>query len=114
MYSPDVAAELRRRGHDAIHVSELGLAGRSDADVLAAAAAEGRAFVTNNIGDYIVLFKRLVDEGNDHFGILLTSDRSLPRNRRAIGLYVRVLDELMRANPSDDAFRNQLRWLTPD
>lgn len=112
MYSPKIAAELRARGHDVIHASELGLAGRSDSEVFAAIAAEGRAILTNNVADYVRLFTRAADEGTHHEGILLTSDRSLPRNRTTIGLFVRVLGEFLTANPSDDAFRNQLRWVT--
>jgi predicted nuclease of predicted toxin-antitoxin system len=114
MYSPRIAVELRARGHDVIHASELGLAGRSDIELFAAVSAERRAIVTNNADDYVRLFAHAADEGTDHSGILLTSDRSLPRSRKTIGLFVRVLDELMSANASDDAFRNQLRWLTPD
>jgi hypothetical protein len=112
MYSPEIAAELRRRGHDVRHASELGLAGRSDRDVFAAVAAEGRAVLTNNAADYVRLFTLAADDGMDHAGILLTSDRSLPRRRETIGLYVRVLDELLTANADADAFRNQLYWLS--
>lgn len=111
MYSPQIAAQLRRRGHDVVHAAELGLAGRPDSEVFAAIAAQGRAIVTNNADDYVRLFRQAAADGVDHAGILLTSDRSLPRRKATIGRFVRVLDELLASNPSDDALRHQLRWL---
>lgn len=109
MYSPEIAVELRRRGRDVIHAVELELGGKSDTDVFAVASE--RTIVTNNADDYVRLFAQAAAEGVDHAGILFTSDRSLPRTRAGIGLLVRVLDELLEQNPSDDALRNQLRWL---
>ncbi len=111
MYSPEIAAQLRRRGHDVAHAAELGLAGRPDSEVFAAIVAQGRTVVTNNADDYTRLFSQAAADGQDHAGILLTSDRSMPRKKATIGLFVRVLDQLLKSNPSDDAVRNQLRWL---
>lgn len=111
MYSPEIAAQLRRRGHNVVHATELDLAGTSDAEVFAAMAAEGRAIVTNNADDYTLLFSRAAGEGLEHSGVFLTSDRSMPRSRAGIGLFVRVLEDVLEGSPSDDAYRNQLRWL---
>ena len=53
MFPPAVAALLREKyGHDAVHVCEAGLAGAEDAQVAAAARAEGRAVVTENVADF--------------------------------------------------------------
>jgi Domain of unknown function (DUF5615) len=51
---PTAAAELlrTRHGHDAVHVTEVGLRGADDAQVAAAARAQGRAVVTENVVDY--------------------------------------------------------------
>lgn len=114
MYSPRIAVELRGRGHDVVHAAELDLAGTSDDDVFAVAVSERRAIVTNNVDDFVRIFARAADEQRGHAGILLTSDRSLPRSVRTTGLYVRVLEELLNANPAEDAFSGQLRWITPD
>lgn len=111
MYSPEIARQLRRRGHDVVHAAELGLAGKPDGDVFAAVAEQGRAIVTNNADDYTRLFRLAAAGGVDHDGIFLTSDRSLPRNRAGIGLLVRVLAELLERNPGDGACRGELRWL---
>lgn len=39
-------------GHDAVHVAEVGLRGADDAQVAAAARAQGRAVVTENVADF--------------------------------------------------------------
>jgi hypothetical protein len=51
---PSAAAVLLREkyGHDAVHVSEVGLQAADDASVAAAGRAEGRAIVTENVADY--------------------------------------------------------------
>ena len=112
MYSPQIASQLRSRNHDVLSVSERpDLMGRSDEELFAAMAADNRAIVTNNAADFVLLFQRETAEGMDHAGLLLTSDRSLPRTKAGIGRYVAVLDDLLTSHPTDDALRNQLRWL---
>lgn len=112
MYSPQIASRLRSRGHDVVSVTErTELAGRSDEELFASMAAEHRAIVTNNVATLVPLLQQAVTAGIDHAGLLLTSDRSLPRTKAAIGRYVTVLDELLVPHPDDDALRNQLRWL---
>jgi hypothetical protein len=51
---PAAAAGLLRDkyGHDAMHVTEAGLRGVPDTQVAAAARAEGRAVVTENVADF--------------------------------------------------------------
>jgi hypothetical protein len=51
---PAAAAALLRDscGHDAVHVAEAGRRAAEDADVAAAARAEGRAVVTENVADF--------------------------------------------------------------
>jgi hypothetical protein len=51
---PVAAAELLRNsyGQDAVHVAEVGLRATDDAQVAAAARAEGRAVVTENVADF--------------------------------------------------------------
>jgi len=46
------AVMLRDYGHDALHVAEIGLRATADAQVAAAARADGRALVTENVRDY--------------------------------------------------------------
>jgi Domain of unknown function (DUF5615) len=51
---PAAAAEILRTkyGHDAVHVTEVGLPAVDDMQVAAAARAEGRAVVTENVADF--------------------------------------------------------------
>jgi hypothetical protein len=53
---PVAAAERQRdlHGHDAVHVAEVGLRATDDALVAAAARAQGRAMVTENVADFAV------------------------------------------------------------
>lgn len=52
MFPTGTAVMLRETyGHDAVHVTEIGLRGAEDAHV-AAARAEGRAVVTENVADF--------------------------------------------------------------
>lgn len=53
MFPPDAAVLLREQhGHDAVHVCEVGLQAAEDAQVTAAARAEGRAIVTENVAEF--------------------------------------------------------------
>jgi len=111
-YSPEIARQLRRRGHDVASVKErIDLVGVSDEELFRRMASERRAIVTNDVDDFTLILGRLASAEEEHFGLLFTSDRSMPRNRQSIGLFVRVLGQLLRQNPSEDAFRNRVRWL---
>lgn len=79
---------LRTAGHDVRTASDEGLDGRSDADVLAHANAEGRVLLTKNADHY----SDLHDEGKQHAGILVvyedfsrTKHMSLSDVVRAVG-----------------------------
>lgn len=53
MFPPATAGLLRDKyGYDAVHVAEVGLKGAEDAQVAAAARAEDRAVVTENVADF--------------------------------------------------------------
>lgn len=112
MFAPEIARQLRQRGHDVVSVKERpDLIGATDAELLALMATEGRAIVTNNAVDFIQLAAHAVRDEQDQAGLLLTSDRSLPRQRRTIGRFVEVLAALLREHPEEESYRNQPRWL---
>jgi len=110
-YANDIAAQLRAAGHDAVTVSERGLRGSDDEPLLVLAASEDRALLTNNARDFLRLVARWAASGDDHCGLLLTSDSSMPRGKNTIGRYVDTLRQLMDANPGARALANQVRWL---
>jgi predicted nuclease of predicted toxin-antitoxin system len=55
MLPPDTAVELIDRGHDALSVVVLGLAGQPDLVIFETAVVQGRVVVTENVGDYAAL-----------------------------------------------------------
>ena len=114
LYTPLIAARLRKLDHDVISVHDRsGLLGTPERDLLELMAAERRAIVTANIADFMALVSRLALEGRDHHGLLLTSDAAMPRSRNTIGLYVRTIDRYLIAHPAEDALRNRVGWLAP-
>ena len=110
--APQIARELRSRGHDVEAVIERAeLVSLPDRELFVRMAVERRAIVTNNASDYIALFGETMAAGQECYGLVLTSDRSMPRSKNTIGLFVRVLDAILRTHPAEDALRNQVRWL---
>jgi hypothetical protein len=95
MYPPSLAQRLRDHGHDAVAVLdiEVGLAFRSDDDVLAWAARNGRCVVTENVSD----FARLANIGAPHAGIVFVSSQRFPRTRTGLTRIGDALDAAMTA-----------------
>lgn len=67
-----LAQVLRDRGHDVVHVTELGLSGAPDQVVFQRAIDAGRTVLTHNVADFLVLTQDLADEGEAHTGLLLS------------------------------------------
>lgn len=83
MYPPALAQRLRTGGHDVVAALdvEVGLASKSDEDVLNWAARNNRCVVTENVSD----FARLAQQGSAHCGLVFVSSRRFPRT--ATGLH---------------------------
>ena len=82
MYTPAIAEGLRDRGHDVISVHERpDLVAAPDSAIFAAAQAEERAIVTNNVRDFMPLAHEALQTRSIFYGLVLTSDRSLPREQ---------------------------------
>lgn len=71
MYPPALADGLRAVGIDARTVSELGLAGSSDRDVLAAAISTGRIVLTENVADFTRIAADHVSAGDQQPGLII-------------------------------------------
>ncbi|GGJ75149.1 hypothetical protein GCM10010123_01390 [Pilimelia anulata] len=82
MYPPALAERLRGKGHDVLAVLDLGvgLASRSDEDVLAWANRHRRCVVTENVSD----FGRLASQGAAHRGLILVRAKRFPRTRHGL------------------------------
>lgn len=114
LYPQAIAITLRGRGFDVVSLHELpGLEGIRDEQVLARAADEGRALVTENTADFVPIVRRWLAEGRTHHGLLLTSPASLPRSRDTVGRHVRALGDFLGAHPEADPLQDQVRWVPP-
>jgi len=110
--SPEIAAELVKRGHDVVAVAvDPGLAGLPDEQVLEWATGQGRCLVTENVKDYEVLRRTAAAEGRTHAGLLYSGARRFSRDRRFVGALVVALDKLIAAGhiPGPD----EVGWLAP-
>jgi predicted nuclease of predicted toxin-antitoxin system len=98
-----LAATLRKRGYDAVHVGEAARFGRPDDDQLEYAANENRCLVTFNVGDFVRLHNRWLGAEREHAGIIVS--KQLPTGES--------LRRLLTLLQHEDAasMRGQLRFL---
>jgi Domain of unknown function (DUF5615) len=82
MFSDTIAQQLRAKGHDVqAVVADPSLASLPDGQILARAAATGRALVTANIKDFMPLDAQYRAAGQEHAGLILVSAKTFPQNR---------------------------------
>jgi predicted nuclease of predicted toxin-antitoxin system len=113
-HSREIAEQLRERGHDVTAVKEdVNLEGLDDELLLSLARDQGRALLTNNVGDFALLIREWASRGESHAGVVYTSDESMPRSRNTIGLYVERLIALLDEHPEECSFRDRVEWLRP-
>ncbi|PZR65395.1 MAG: hypothetical protein DLM63_11825 [Solirubrobacterales bacterium] len=105
MYPAAIAEQLRLRGSDVDAVTARAeLRSLPDADVFAAALAERRAVVSENIGDFTSLAGAADQRGHAHYGLILVDPAKYPRgNKRTVGHMVTQLERLLHDHPGDDA-----------
>lgn len=101
MYPHSIAAELRRRDHDASAVTERPeLRTTPDPDLFATAQRERRAIVTENVRDFVVIATERAHRGEEHFGLILVDPGKYPRGSpRTPGRMVTRLDKLLADHP---------------
>ncbi|XVV17571.1 DUF5615 family PIN-like protein [Actinoplanes sp. CA-131856] len=107
MYPPSLARALRATGHDVVAVLdvEVGLAAKTDEDVLAWAARNSRCVVTENVSD----FARLAQQGFGHAGILFVHSRRFPRTASGLGRISQALDGML--SKGEMPGRDEVAWL---
>ena len=101
MYADKLAQALRDQGVDAVTVGELGLAGRPDSDVFAAATDGGYALLTENVSDFARLCAEHVTAGGHHCGVLIALSSRFSR-RPAGGRAIVTADTAVAADQLDD------------
>ena len=92
--SPRVARLLTQSGHDAIHVSDVGLLSASDPDIMRAAAADDRLLITAD-SDFAAMLA-LGEHRAPSVVLLRSADHLRPPEQAGLLLrnLVRVKDEL--------------------
>jgi uncharacterized protein YacL len=113
MISPAIARELRARGHDvdAVKRDRPELEGISDLQLVSRMTAERRAIATNDVGDFEPIHNRLVAVADEHYGMLFTTDATMPRNKSGLPFWVTTLDAFLHENKDDASMRNRIAHL---
>jgi len=112
-YSPAIARALANQGFDVVTAVEKEWQMAPDGSILDLCRGERRSLLTNSVADFVALANDWHATGRTHSGLIFTSDASLPRTRATIGTYLRLLGDLMRADPGDDAMAEAVVWLGP-
>ena len=82
MFSGTIAEQLRAKGHDVLAVvTDPALISLPDDQILAHAAATGRALATANIKDFMPLDAQYRAAGQAHAGLILISAKTFPQDR---------------------------------
>lgn len=108
MFAPVTAKQLRERDHDVIAVADDPQArAMTDPELLAWAREHKRRIVTENVRD----FRPLVVDDPTGPGVLFTSSRTFPRDKRGVGRLIAALDAWMTTATS--AEQSVEAWLEP-
>lgn len=68
---------LKQKGIDVLTTQESGHARLSDIEQLEFAVSKKRAILTHNKRDFILLHKKYLIEGKEHYGIILSDQRPI-------------------------------------
>jgi hypothetical protein len=96
MFSDKIAQELRAKGHDVLAVvADSALVSLPDEQILAHAAAAGRALVTANVKDFVPLDAGYRAAGHGHAGLILVHTKTFPQDRTYAAAITRALSALL-------------------
>jgi hypothetical protein len=68
--------------------------------------------MANNVVDFMPLASRATVAADHHHGLVLTSDRSMPRRSDAVGRFIQALDGFLQRHQGEESYRNQVQWLS--
>lgn len=114
MISPKIARELRGRGDfdvQAIKGDRPDLEAVVDREIIRRIAAEQRTLVTNDVLDFQLIHNQMLAAGEEHYGLIFTSDSTMPRNKASIPLWVSALERVLTEHSAEDALKNRVRHL---
>lgn len=96
MFSNTIAEQLDAKGHDVLAVvADPALVSLPDEQILAHAAATGRALVTANIKDFVPLDSQYQAAGRAHAGLILVSAKTFPQNHAYTAVITSALAALL-------------------
>jgi len=117
MWDHEIAVQLRGRGIDAIAATEPEHASRyrhvDDPVFFERAREDGRAIVTDNIGDYEPLRLDCERRGQRHHGVIYALSPAFDRHHgeAIVGLMVRALEQLVYTLPPAQGPADTAHWL---
>jgi predicted nuclease of predicted toxin-antitoxin system len=112
MFTPRIAEQLRRRGHDVTAAAEFkDLEELLDPDLFAVAQMQQRAVVTNDVAGFVELDRLYRQQGRPHYGVVLTSDHRFSRTVAGIGNLVIALEAFLRTQPAEPRATSLVHWL---
>lgn len=101
-FSPEIARQLRARGHDVAAVQEHAkLIGRADRVHFASMHEQRRAIVTQDLGDFRPLLARAMHAGTKTYGLVCVPSR-VSLSREATGQLVSSLEQLLQRHPGEE------------
>lgn len=100
---PLIAQVLRHRGINCLATQEANNRGKSDAEQLAFAASQQRAFLTFNVKDFVRLSQDYAETGRTHSGIILSQHLPFRELLRRTLLLVQKYGQ--------EEFINRVLWL---
>jgi hypothetical protein len=96
MFSGVIAEKLRAKGHDVLAVvADATLVGLPDDQILARATSTGRALVTANIRDFILLDARYRAASQAHAGLILVAAKTFTQGRSYTAAMTSALSALL-------------------
>jgi len=94
-----LAKLLREQGFDVIHVNEVDLDATPDEKIMEYAAEKHRTVVTFNVRDYVQLAIQYVEDGKEHYGVVVSKELSHGELKRRVTKLLEgvTAEELMNA-----------------
>jgi predicted nuclease of predicted toxin-antitoxin system len=108
MYPPVLAEALRDGGIETLTVAEVGLAGRSDPDIMSAAVAGGYVLLTENVADFARIATELLTAGGHHPGVLVALSTRFSRRPAGVSHIVAAIGAV-----ADEQLEDRLVYLEP-
>lgn len=102
---------LRDSGIDAVNALEVGMQSSTDEEILEYCRQEHLTVLTNNHGDFAQIARYWSISNRNYWGIIYTSDRSLPRTVANASEFTHRIKVLIATILPGADLQDQQRWL---